>query len=126
MTSDPVLKPLIWLGSSRKDFSEFPDGVKSEMGYALFQAQAGRRHRNAKIFKGTGDAGVVEIVDDHRGDTFQTVYAVRFASAVYVLHAFQKKSKKGIATPKNDIQLIEQRLRDAERLHREVINDNGN
>jgi len=123
MTNDPVLKPLVWLASSRKDFSEFPDEVKSEMGYALFQAQAGGRHRKAKIFKGAGDAGIVEIVDDHRGDTFRTIYTVRFASAVYVLHAFQKKSKQGIATPKGDIQLIQQRLRDAEHLYRETIHD---
>ena len=90
------------------------------MGYALFVAQSGGRHRKAKTFKGAGDAGVVEIVDDHRGDTFRTVYTVRFASALYVLHAFQKKSTKGIATPKVDMRLIEQRLRDAEQLHKET------
>ena len=89
------------------------------MGYGLYQAQMGGRHRKAKTFKGTGDAGVVEIIDDHRGDTFRTVYTLRFASAVYVLHAFQKKSKKGIETPKGDINLIEQRLQDAQRLHDE-------
>lgn len=83
-------------------------------------AQSGGRHRKAKAFKGTGDAGVVEIIDDHRGDTFRTVYTVRFASAVYVLHAFQKKSKQGIATPKMDAHLIEQRLREAQRLHEEM------
>lgn len=97
----------------------FPKEVKSEMGYALFVAQSGGRHRKAKIFKGAGDAGIVEIIDDHRGDTFRTVYTVRFASAVYVLHAFQKKSKAGIATPGKDIRMIEQRLREAERLHKE-------
>jgi phage-related protein len=120
MTPDTSLKSLIWLGSSRKDFSEFPDDVKSEMGYALFQAQAGGRHRKAKTFRGAGDAGVVEIVDDHRGDTYRTVYTVRFATAVYVLHAFQKKSKSGISTPKSDLDLIEQRLRDAAKLHKEL------
>ena len=90
------------------------------MGYALCMAQAGGRHRKAKTFKGAGDAGVVEVVDDHRGDTYRTLYTVRFASAVYVLHAFQKKSKQGIATPKAEIQLIAQRLRDAEHLHKEL------
>lgn len=90
------------------------------MGYGLFLAQNGGRHRGAKTFKGAGDAGVVEVIDDFRGDTFRTVYTVRFASAVYVLHAFQKKSKKGIATPAQDIQLIEQRLREAERIHKEI------
>lgn len=113
------MKPLVWVGPCLKDFRAFPDEVKSEMGYALFVAQNGGRHRKAKTFKGTGDAAVVEILDDHRGDTFRTIYTVRFASAVYVLHAFQKKSKAGIATPKPDIRLIEQRLRDAERLHKE-------
>lgn len=83
-------------------------------------AECGGRHRKAKTFKGTGDAGVVEIIEDHRSDTFRTVYTVRFSSGVYVLHAFQKKSKEGIATPKADISLIEQRLREAERLHKEA------
>ena len=119
MTDDPLARPLVWVGSSLKAFRLFPGEVKSEMGYALFLAQSGRRHRKAKTLKGTGDAGVVEIVDDHRGDTFRAVYTVRFASVVYVLHAFQKKSKAGIATPKTDIRMIEQRLREAERLHKE-------
>jgi hypothetical protein len=116
----PPTKPVVWIGSSRKDFRDFPDEVKSEMGYGLFLAQTGGRHRKAKTFKGAGDAGVVEVIDDFRGDTFRTVYTVRFSSAVYVLHAFQKKSKKGIATPASDIQLIEQRLREAERIHKEI------
>ncbi len=90
------------------------------MGYALFLAECGGRHRKAKTFKGTGDAGVVEIIEDHRGDTFRTVYTVRFTSWVYVLHAFQKKSKTGIATPKAEIRLIEQRLREAMRLDEET------
>ena len=113
-------KPLVWVGSSRKDFRGFPDEVKSHMGYALFVAQSGGQYRKAKAFKGTGDAGIVEIVDDHRGDAFRAVYTVRFPSAVYVLHAFQKKSKKGVATPRLDIRLIELRLREAERLHEET------
>ena len=86
------------------------------MGYGLFQAQLGKRHRKAKTLSGFGGAGVVEIVDDHRGDTFRTVYTVRFGTSVYVLHAFQKKSKSGIATPQTDINLIKRRLRDAEAL----------
>jgi phage-related protein len=120
MTSGHTLKVLIWLGSSRRDFVAFPDDVKSEMGYALFQAQAGGRHRKAKPLRGAGDAGVIEIIDDHRGDTFRTIYTVRYANAVYVLHAFQKKSKSGIATPKSDLDLVEQRLREAARLHKET------
>ena len=116
MIDEPKPKPLVWVGSSRKDFVEFPDEVKSEMGYGLFQAQLGKRHRNAKTLSGFGSAGVVEIIDDHKGDTFRTVYTVRFASSIYVLHAFQKKSKKGGATPQSDIKLVEKRLRDAEKL----------
>ena len=124
MTDDDFdLKPLVWMGSSRRDFALFPEEVKSEMGYALFQAQVGGRHRKAKTFKGAGDAGVVEIIDDYRGDTFRTVYTVRFASAVYVLHAFQKKSKKGVATPTLDLRLIDQRLRLAQQLHGESRHD---
>ena len=120
MEDEPVLRPLVWLASSLQDFRGFPDDVKDELGFALFTAQAGGRHRKAKTFKGTGDARVVELVEDHRGDTFRTLYTVRFASAVYVLHAFQKKSKTGTATPKADLRLIAQRLRDAERLHKEL------
>lgn len=117
MSSDTALKLLVWLGSSLRDFKAFPEEVRSEMGYALFQAQAGGRHRKAKTFRGTGDAGVIEILDDHRGDTYRTVYTVRFETAVYVLHAFQKKSKSGISTPKNETDLIERRLREAAELH---------
>ena len=119
MVDDPVFKPLVWIGSSRRDFRAFPDDVRAEMGYALFQAQVGDRHRKAKTLKGAGDAGVVEILDDYKGDTFRTVYTVRFSSAVYVLHVFQKKSKKGIATPTADLRLIEQRLRLAQQIHAE-------
>ena len=119
MANESELKPLVWMGSSRRDFREFPDEVKSEMGYALFLAQGGGRHRKAKTLKGAGDAGVVEIGSDYRSDTYRTVYAVRFASALYVLHAFQKKSKKGIAMPQLELRVIEQRLREAKRIHEE-------
>lgn len=107
-------KPLVWMGSSRRDLLEFPADVRSEFGYCLFQAQIGGRHRRAKALSGFGGAGVLELVVDHRGDAFRAAYTVRFASAVYVLHAFQKKSKTGIATPKSDLDLIRRRLRDAE------------
>ena len=91
------------------------------MGYELFVAQGGGRHRKVKTLKGTGDAGIVEIVGDHRGDAFRAVYTVRFASAIYVLHVFQKKSTVGIATNKSDIHLIEQRLLEAHHLHKEGL-----
>ena len=116
MIDEPKPKPLVRAGSSRKDFLEFPDEVKSEIGYGLFQAQLGKRRRNAKTLSGFSGAGVVEIIDDHKGDTFRAVYTVRFAASVYVLHAFQKKSKTGSATPLADIKRLEKRLRDAETL----------
>jgi phage-related protein len=119
MTEKSPLKPVIWVGSSRKDFGEFPDPVKDRMGYALYVAQQGGKHADAKPLKGYGGAAVVEIVRDHRGDTFRTIYAVRLAGVVYVLHAFQKKSKKGGETSKADIDLIDRRLREAERIAKE-------
>jgi len=119
MTEEPPFKPLIWIGSSRKDFGEFPALVKDRMGYALFVAQRGGKHADAKPLRSYGGAGVVEIVRDHTGDTFRTVYTVRFAGAMYVLHAFQKKSKTGRETPKAEIELIDRRLREAERIAKE-------
>jgi phage-related protein len=89
------------------------------MGYALYVAQRGGKHRDAKALTGFGGAGVVEIVKDFRGDTFRAVYTLRYAGAVYVLHAFQKKSKTGRATPHRDMELIRQRLREAEKIAKE-------
>ena len=108
------VKPVSWIGSSYKDFRGFPDPVQDAMGYALYQAQIGQKHRGAKSLKGFGGAGVLEIVADHVGDTFRAVYTVKFATAIYVLHAFQKKSKSGIKTPTEDLELIRRRLKAAE------------
>ena len=119
MTEESPFKPVIWIGSSRKDFGEFPDPVKDRMGYALYVAQQGGKHADAKPLRGYGGAGVVEIVRDHRGDTFRTVYTLRLAGVVYVLHAFQKKSKTGRETSKAEIDLIDRRLREAERIAKE-------
>lgn len=119
MTDAPPVKPLAWVGPSLKDFRAFPDKVKSEMGYALYVAQCGGRYRKAKTLKGMGGAGVVELIGDHQGDTYRTVYTVHFETAIYVLHAFQKKSKSGIATPQAETRLIGLRMRDAERMHKE-------
>lgn len=113
-----MLKPLIWMSSSRADLREFPDEVQDSMGYALYRAQLGEKHPDAKPLRGYGGASVLEVVEDHAGNTYRAVYTVRFAGAVYVLHAFQKKSKKGIATPKQDIEMIDRRLKSAE-LHYE-------
>ena len=107
-------KPLFWIGRSRDDLKECPDEVMREIGYALDFAQRGGKHPNAKPLKGFGGASVLEIVEDNDGDTYRAVYTVKFPLAVYVLHVFQKKSKKGMATPKRDLDLIDERLKRAE------------
>jgi len=112
--SGTTVKPVCWIGSSYKDFRSFPDPVQDAMGYALHQAQIGQKHGNAKPLKGFGGAGVLEIAADHVGNTFRAVYTVQFANAVYVLHAFQKKSKSGIKTSTEDLELIQRRLKTAE------------
>jgi len=112
------LKPVIWVGSSRKDLREFPDAVQDHMGYALYVAQQGGKHRDARPLTGFSGAGVVEIVKDYRGDTFRAVYTLRYQGVVYMLHAFQKKSKTGRETPREDTELIKRRLREAERIAR--------
>jgi phage-related protein len=103
---------VIWLGDSLRELKSFPAVVQDEMGYAIYLAQRGDKHLSAKPLKGLA-AGVLEVVSDHRGDTFRSVNTVRFANRVFVLHAFQKKSKSGIATPKADVELIRQRLKQA-------------
>jgi len=109
MSPEPP-KPIIWLGDSLRVLKSFPASVQNEVGYALFLAQSGEKHVAAKPLKGLGP-GVLEVVADHRGDTFRAVYTLRFADRVFVLHAFQKKSKHGIATPRADIELIRRRLK---------------
>lgn len=108
------LKPLRWVGSSYDDLLALPEAVRREFGYTLFVAQNGEKAGGVKPLKGFG--GVLEVVEDYDGDTYRAVYTVRFASAVYVLHAFQKKSKSGIKTPKKDLDLIEARLKAAKRM----------
>ena len=119
MTDEPFLKPVTWVGTSLKDLREFPGAVQDHMGYGLYVAQRGGKHPHAKVLRGFGGAGVVEIIKDHRGDTFRAVYTLRYAGGVYVLHAFQKKSKTGRETPHRDIELIKQRLRETEQIARE-------
>jgi phage-related protein len=93
-------KPVRWVASSKEDLSAFPNDVRTRVGGALWDAQIGLKSPAAKPLKGFGDAGVLEVVADFDGNTFRTVYTVRFAKAVYVLHAFQKKSRRAAATPK--------------------------
>lgn len=113
MPDDPPPKPVRWIGSTRDDVREFPEAVRLRVGGALWEAQLGRKAGWAKPLRGFGGAGVLEVVDDFDGDTFRAVYTVRFAGIVYVLHAFQKKSKSGVATPRREMALVEQRLKRA-------------
>ena len=107
-------KSLAWIGSSRRDLKAFPEEVKDAIGYALFEAQVGRKSLSAKPLAGFGGAGVLEVIEDYQRNTYRAVYTVKFSELIYVLHAFQKKSKKGIATPKVEVELIKQRLKLAE------------
>lgn len=107
-------KPVHWIGNSREEIRKLPDEVQDAFGHALYLAQIGEKYYATKPLKGFGGAGVLEIVEDHEGDTYRAVYTIKFADLVYVLHVFQKKSKKGSKTPKPTIDLIKQRLRLAE------------
>jgi phage-related protein len=108
-----VLKRLDFVGSSREDLKSFPEEVKDDFGYALFEAQIGKKPATAKPLKGFGNAGVLEIRENFAGGTYRAVYTVTFKEVVYVLHCFQKKSKHGIETSKQDIDLIKRRLKAA-------------
>jgi phage-related protein len=120
---DPPRKPVRWIGSSKADLSAFPEDVKRRVGGALWEAQVGGKAPFAKPLKGFAGSGVLEVVDDFDGDTYRAVYTVRFAGAVYVLHAFQKKSRRGIATPKAEIDLVVRRLKRAEEDWRQWASD---
>lgn len=104
-------RPLLWVGSSKKDLLELPVPVRRFFGHALDFAQRGEQHRAAKVLKGFGGAGVLEVVEDDADGTYRAVYTVRFREAVFVLHVFQKKSKRGIATPQADMEVIRQRFK---------------
>jgi phage-related protein len=113
------MKPLHWIGSSKKDLREMPEDVQSEFGHLLYLVQEGDTPDNVKPLKGFGGATVLEIVESYDGNAFRAVYTVRFEEAVYVPHGFQKKSKSGIATPKQEMELVKARLKEAEREHEE-------
>ena len=117
-------RPLRWVGFSSKDLKGFPKQVRAAFGFGLHLAQTGQHPPNAKPLKGFG-SGVVELLEDFDGDTYRAAYVVRFEQAVYVLHVFKKKSKRGSATPQPDIELIKRRLRDAEFDHTERMRKAG-
>lgn len=119
------LKPVNWIASSRKDLRSFPKVVQIGVGFALYEAQRGKKHDSAKPLKGYKGAGVLEVVEDHDGNTYRAVYTVRFAEIIYVLHCFQKKSKSGVATLKQDLDKVESRLKAAEKEYQEWKNQQG-
>lgn len=117
----PTLKPVGWIGSSKKDLKKFPDIIQDSLGDAIQEAQYGRKPLWAKPLSGFRGAGVLEIIDNHDGDTYRAVYTVRFPEIIYVLHAFQKKSRHGIETPRQETELVRIRLRAAETAHQEWL-----
>jgi phage-related protein len=116
----PKEKPLHWIGGSKKDLMQLPPPVVRLFGFALHFAQLGKQHDSAKVLKGFGGAGVLEIVEDDADGTYRAVYTVRFEQAVFVLHCFQKKSKRGIATPKRELEMVKRRLKIAEEFAKEL------
>ncbi len=119
MPIEQVVKPLLWASSSKKDLMAMPEDVITNFGYGLYQAQMGKHPEIAKTLAGFGGASVIELVQDYKGGTFRAVYTVKFSDAIVVLHAFQKKSKSGIKTPKQDMELIHSRLKLAEEIYKE-------
>ncbi|MDD5330268.1 MAG: type II toxin-antitoxin system RelE/ParE family toxin [Sulfuricella sp.] len=107
-------KSLFWVASSKKDLAGLPEEVQDVFGYALHLAQEGKKHEQAKPLKGFGGAGVLEVVEDFKGNAYRAVYTVKLGNTIYVLHCFQKKSMHGIETPKPDMDLIRERLKAAE------------
>lgn len=113
-------KSVIWIGSTHKDLMALPANVRRFFGYALYLAQAGDRHDAAKVLKGFGGAGVLEVIESDAGGTYRVIYTVKFEEAVFVLHCFRKKSKRGIATPREDMNIVRARLKVAEAFAREL------
>ena len=120
MNGSPKVRDLYWVGSSKRDLTRLPAEVVDVFGYALYLAQIGQKHVQAKPMKGFGSAGVLEVVEDREGNTYRAVYTVRFRERVFVLHVFQKKSKRGIATPQQELQVIQKRLKRAEEFSKEL------
>lgn len=112
---DKTPKQAAWIGSSREDLRSFPKTVRGKIGHSLWEAQRGEFPRDAKVLQGFGGASVIEIRADDDGSTYRAVYTVRFADFIYVLHVFQKKSRKGVKTPPNIVELIRKRLKTAEK-----------
>lgn len=114
------MKKVIWVSASYEDFMEFPPEVRYATGYALYQAQLGKKHERTKVLSGMGSAGVMEVRENDRNGTYRVIYTVEIKEFVFVLHAFQKKSKSGIATPKQDLELLHNRIKEAKRLYKKM------
>jgi phage-related protein len=126
--SDRAGREVVWIASSLDDTRAFPDSVRQDIGFALYEAQIGRRHPSSKVLSGFAGAGVLEVIADYSGDTFRCIYTVKFGEAIYVLHAFQKKSGRGVATQRRHVDVIRVRLKEAQRLHaaaRDAGRDDG-
>lgn len=113
------MKELFWIGSSKKDLLKLPEEIVDSFGYGLYLAQQGERSEDSKVLKGFGSADVIELLDDDASGTYRAVYTVRMSQVVFVLHVFQKKSKHGIETPKQDMELIKNRLKLAQQIYKE-------
>lgn len=125
MSENPFVRPLMWVASSKDDLLDMPDDVIDNFGFGLHQAQIGKLPAIGKVLTGFGGANVMELVQDHKAGTFRAVYTVRYKEVVIVLHVFQKKSKKGKETPKQDMELIRSRLKLAEQMYKEWRNKGG-
>ena len=121
----PILKPVGWIGSSRRDLRDFPDGAQDKIGIALQEVQYGSRPASVRTLSGFGSANVAEIKVSDDGDAYRAVYTARFAEYIFVLHAFQKKSSRGIEIAKQDVEMIRTRLKLAEATHEELIAGQG-
>lgn len=112
------MKALAWIGSSKKDLDNLPDGISHAFGYGLYLAQKGEKHTNSKPLKGFGSANIIELIEKDESGTYRAVYTIQMKNIVFVLHVFQKKSKHGIETPQQDIELIKNRLKEAQGLYK--------
>lgn len=119
------MKEVVWIASSRRDMRALPREVQRTFGIALWAAQIGETPPIAKPLRGFGGGGVLELIEDDAGGTYRAIYTVRFTSAIYVLHVFQKKSKRGAATPKHDMDLVETRFKRAAELHALAMKESG-
>ncbi|MCI0382826.1 MAG: type II toxin-antitoxin system RelE/ParE family toxin [Chlamydiae bacterium] len=115
------MKKLIWVGSSQKDLKNFPRPIQHAMGYALFNAQIGKMHQHAKTLSGMGSAKIQEIRENDKSGTYRVIYTMEFGEFIFILHAFQKKSKSGIATPKQEIELLGNRFKEAKALYKSLM-----